>query len=115
MSICASAVSTSSLSSSQPAASLTVPVGPPWLEVTPSLVVAASSDHAPEGAAAWAGASGRHLLDVLDSGPLRNAIVEGLGALGMQAGAQTRVPLGDGSIVLRREPSGHVRVTLGAR
>jgi hypothetical protein len=53
---------------------------------------------------------------VLDNGPLRNAVVQGLGALGMQVGAEATVPLGDAPpIVLRRESSGHVRVTLAAR
>jgi len=91
--------------------------GPAWLEVTPSLLVAEASAHGPAGnEAAWASARGRHLLDVLDSGPMRNAVVQGLGALGMQAGAEATVPLGDTPpIVLRRESSGHVRVTLAAR
>ena len=96
-----------------------VPVdpGPPWIEVTPSLLVAESSAHGPAaGAADWASAKGRHLLDVLDNGPMRNAVVQGLGALGMQTGAEATVPLGDAApIALRREASGHVRVTLGAR
>ncbi|BCS31118.1 hypothetical protein TBR22_A03180 [Luteitalea sp. TBR-22] len=102
-------------------ASAGVPVvvdpGPPWIEVTPSLTVVACSAHGPEGGAAgWATASGRHLLDVLDGGPLRNAVVQGLGALGMQAGAEASVAVPDGlPVLLRRESSGHVRVTLGAR
>jgi len=42
--------------------------------------------------------------------------VQGLGALGMQSGAETTAPLPGGApIALRRESSGHVRVTLGAR
>ncbi len=91
--------------------------GPPWLEVTPSLMITGSSAHGPDaGASAWASANGRHLLDVLEHGPIRNAVVQALGALGMQAGAEASVPLGDGSpVVLRRESSGHVRVTLAAR
>jgi hypothetical protein len=91
--------------------------GPSWIEVTPSLGVTACSSHGPEvGASGWASAPGRHLLDVLDGGALRNAVVQGLGALGMQAGAEATVAVPDGqSIVLRREASGHVRVTLGAR
>ena len=91
--------------------------GPPWLEVTPSLTVAEASAHGPaSGAPLWATARGRHLLDVLDNGPVRNAVVQGLGALGMQAGAEATVPLpGEAPIALRRETSGHVRVTLGAR
>jgi len=56
-----------------------------------------------------------HLLDVLD-GPLRNAVVQGLGSLGMPAGSEVSVPLsGAAPISLRREASGHVRVTLTAR
>jgi pSer/pThr/pTyr-binding forkhead associated (FHA) protein len=99
------------------AAAAPIDPGPPWLEVTPSLQVAESSAHGPAaGAAAWSTARGRHLLDVLDNGPLRNAVVQGLGALGMQTGAEATVPLGDAPpIVLRREASGHVRVTLAAR
>jgi hypothetical protein len=99
------------------AAAPPVDPGPPWLEVTPSLSVASASPHGPEtGATAWSAARGRHLLDVLDNGPVRNAVVQGLGALSMQAGAETTVPLPGGApVVLRRESSGHVRVTLGAR
>jgi len=68
--------------------------GPPWLEVTPSLMVADSSPHGPvAGAPGWSSARGRHLLDVLDNGPVRNAVVQGLGALGMQSGAEATVPL----------------------
>ena len=91
--------------------------GPPWLEVAPSLQVVESSPHGPaSGATGWSSAKGRHLLDVLDGGPVRNAVVQGLGALGMQHGAEATVPLADGPpIVLRRETSGHVRVTLAAR
>ena len=91
--------------------------GPPWLEVTPSLMVAESSAHGPvSGAPGWSTPRGRHLLDVLDNGPVRNAVVQGLGALGMQAGAEATVPVpGAAPIALRREASGHVRVTLGAR
>jgi hypothetical protein len=91
--------------------------GPPWLIVTPSLQVIQSSGHAPAaGAAAWASATGRHLLDILETGPIRNAVVEGLGALGMQAGAEASVPLaGAPSVTLRRESSGHVRVTVAMR
>lgn len=91
--------------------------GPPWLEISPSLQVIESSAHGPvSGAPGWPSARGRHLLDVLDGGPLRNAVVQGLGVLGMQAGAEATVPLDDAPpIVLRREPSGHVRVTLAAR
>lgn len=91
--------------------------GPPWIEVTPSLTVTAASAHGPAtGATGWASAAGKHLLDVLDGGPVRNAVVQGLGALGMQAGAEASVPVPDGaSVALRREASGHVRVTLGAR
>ncbi len=107
------------LDTGDPDAGPPVPVdlGPPWLEVTPALMVAQSSPHGPPaGAAAWPAAQGRHLLDVLDSGPVRNAVVQGLGALGMQSGAETTVPLPDAApIALRREASGHVRVTLGAR
>ncbi len=89
--------------------------GPPWLVVTPALMIAASSGHGPDaGASAWASANGRHLLDVLESGPTCNAVVQGLGALGMQAGAEVTVPLVSGPpIALRRESSGDVRVTLG--
>ena len=81
---------------------------PPWLEVTPSLMVAESSVHGPEaGAAGWSDARGRHLLDVLDNGPIRNAVVQGLGALGMQSGAEATVPVPGGApIALRREPRG---------
>jgi hypothetical protein len=98
-------------------AAVAVDPGPAWLEVTPSLLVAESSAHGPDaGATDWASAKGRHLLDVLDNGPIRNAVVQGLGALGMQAGAEATVPFAGGPpIVLRREPSGHVRVTLAAR
>lgn len=94
-----------------------VDLGPPWLEVTPSLTVAEASAHGPaSGAPLWGAARGRHLLDVLDNGPVRNAVVQGLGALGMQTGAEASVPLpGEAPIALRRETSGHVRVTLGAR
>ena len=53
---------------------------------------------------------------MLDNGPVRNAVVQGLGALSMQTGAEANVPLpGEAPVVLRRETSGHVRVTLGAR
>ena len=80
-------------------------------------MVAESSAHGPVGGApGWSNARGRHLLDVLDNGPVRNAVVQGLGALGMQSGAEATVPLpGAAPIALRRESSGHVRVTLGAR
>jgi hypothetical protein len=98
---------------------LTSPVdaGPPWLEVTPSLMVVESSADGPAvGATGWNGARGRHLLDVLENGPVRNAVVQGLGALSMQSGAEATVPLPTGApVALRREPSGHVRVTLGGR
>ena len=99
------------------AAPAPVDSGPPWLEVTPSLTVAAASAHGPASASAggWSSAEGRHLLDVLD-GPLRNAVVQGLGSLGMPAGSEVSVPLsGAAPISLRREASGHVRVTLTAR
>lgn len=102
-------------SASGPAAP--IDLGPPWLEVTPSLMVAQTSPHGPPtGAPDWPDAQGRHLLDVLDNGPVRNAVVQGLGALGMPSGSETTVPLPDAApIALRREASGHVRVTLGAR
>ena len=91
--------------------------GPPWLEVTPSLMVVESSAHGPAaGATGWNNARGRHMLDVLDNGPVRNAVVQGLGALSMQSGSEATVPLPAGApVTLRREASGHVRVTLGAR
>ncbi len=100
-----------------PAAPVPVDPGPPWLEVTPSLLVAEASAHGPSGGApGWASARGRHLLDVLDDTIVRNAVVQGLGALGMQPGAETTVPIAGGPpVVLGRAPSGHVRVTLGAR
>ena len=57
-----------------------------------------------------------HVFDVLDNGPVRNAVVQGLGVLSMRSGAEATVPVADGGVVaLRRESSGHVRVTLGQR
>ncbi len=90
------------------------PVGPAWIEATPSLSVVATSAHAPgDGVRDWASASGRHLLDVLEPGPVCNAVVQGLGALGMAAGAHVVVPVADRPpVTLRREASTHVRVEL---
>ncbi len=91
--------------------------GPPWLEVTTTLEVVERSAHGPaSGVAGWASAGGRHLLDVLDDGQVRNTVVQGLGALGMEAGSETTVEApGLGSVTLRRQQSGHVRVVLGTR
>lgn len=92
------------------------PPEPAWLEITPSLSVARVSAEAPAGVAGWEAAGGRHLLDVLTDGPVRNAVVQGLGALGMAAGAEVSVPVdGQPPIALRRESSGHVRVTFATR
>jgi len=92
------------------------PTAPAWLEITPSLSVAGASGHAPAGVEGWETANGRHLLDVLTDGTLRNAVVQGLGALGMAAGAEVNVPVqGQTPVILRREPSGHVRVTFATR
>lgn len=93
-----------------------LPPEPAWLEITPSLSVARASAQAPPGLAGWEAAVGRHLLDVLTDGPVRNAVVQGLGALGMAAGAEVSVPVdGQAPIGLRREPTGHVRVTFATR
>jgi hypothetical protein len=92
------------------------PPEPAWLEITPSLSVARVSAQGPANVAGWDAAGGRHLLDVLTDGPVRNAVVQGLGALGMAAGAEVSVPVdGQTPIALRREPSGHVRVTFATR
>lgn len=98
------------------AVSASVPPDPAWLEITPSLSVARASAQAPSGVAGWAASVDRHLLDVLTDGPVRNAVVQGLGALGMAAGAEVSVPVeGQGPIGLRRETNGHVRVTFAPR
>jgi hypothetical protein len=93
------------------------PVGPAWIEVTPSLSVVATSAHAPDrGMRDWTSAPGRHLLDVLEPGPLCNAVVQGLGALGMAAGAEVSIPVPDQPpVTLTRERSTHVRVELAMR
>lgn len=94
-----------------------VGTGPAWVVVTPSLSVVETSAEAPAaGVRDWASASGRHLLDVLEPGPVCNAVVQGLGTLGLAAGSEVAVPVpGQPSVTLRREPSTHVRVELAAR
>jgi hypothetical protein len=90
--------------------------GSPWFEVTSALqVVDASPSGHTRGARPWPDMRGRHLLDALDDAALRNAIVQGLSALDSPPGSETAVVLPDATaITLRRETSGHVRVTLGA-
>lgn len=91
--------------------------GPAWIEITPALTVAAVSPHAPaSGVRVWSAASGRHLLDVLEPGPICNAVVQGLGALGTATGAEVVVPVpGCPQVTLRRENTTHVRVELAGR
>lgn len=100
------------------------PVAPPpeepvWIEVTPSLAVVAASRRGPaSGVASWESVASKHLLDVLQQPGLRNAVVQGLGALSMKPGADVTIPVPDDPLAdvhLRREPSGNVRVTLGTR
>ena len=96
---------------------LRMDAGTPWIEVTSALqVVDASPPGHTQGSHPWANLRGRHLLDALDDMALRNAVVQGLSALDSQPGSETAVVLPDAAtITLRREPSGHVRVTLGTR
>jgi hypothetical protein len=91
--------------------------GLPWIEVTSALqVVDTSPSGHTQGAHSWSSMRGRHLLDALDDAAQRNAVVQGLSALDSQPGSATAVVLPDATtITLRREASGHVRVTLGAR
>lgn len=92
------------------------PPQPPWLEVTPSLSVAEVSPNAPPEVGDWTAAPGRHLLDVMTDAATRNAVVQALGALGMAAGAEVSMPVeGRPAVTLRRETSGHVRVTFATR
>ncbi len=100
-----------------PDARVTAGAGPAWVVVTPSLSVVETSAEAPAaGVRDWASASGRHLLDVLEPGPVCNAVVQGLGTLGLAAGSEVAVPVpGQPSVTLRREPSTHVRVELAVR
>lgn len=91
---------------------------PAWLVVTPSLSVTLTSPHAPpDGIRNWGGGTkGRHLLDVLEPGPLCNAVVQGLGALSNAPGAAMTVPAeGRAPVTLRREAEGHVRIELPMR
>lgn len=89
-----------------------------WIEVTPSLSVTQTSPHAPPtGIRNWAsGAKGKHLLDVLEPGPLCNAVVQGLGALSNAPGSAMTVPAAGASpVTLRRATGGSVRIELPMR
>jgi hypothetical protein len=88
----------------------------PWLEITPTLTVAGGGGAMVSGGADGATLRGRHLLDVLTDGVLRNAAVQGLGELGPAVGAETTVPTpGHGALRLTRLDGGSVRVTLAVR
>lgn len=83
----------------------------PWIEVTPGLAVTAGQGVLlGEGPDAKAMA-GKHLLDALTDAPLRNAVVQGLGALGAATGAEVTVATPDhGTFTLSRQAGGNVRV-----
>lgn len=90
---------------------------PAWLVLSASLAVQEVSPHGPSrGVRDWTSGQGRHLLDVLEPGPLCNAVVQGLGALSNAPGADMTVPVDGGApVTLRREPGGNVRITLPVR
>lgn len=91
--------------------------GPAWLEINTAMEITVTSPQRPAAAVStWSHAGGRHVLDVLQDPTVRNAVVQGLGGLGMTPGAEATVRLSDDAAVrLARLASGHVRVTLPGR
>ncbi|HTV02778.1 MAG TPA: hypothetical protein VMF13_19670, partial [Luteitalea sp.] len=83
----------------------------PWIEVTPALAVTTGQGALITAGPDASGLAGQHLLDVLTDAPLRNAVVQGLGALGSAPGAEVTVPTPEhGTFTLSRQAGGNVRV-----